>query len=110
MTHRRIRVLPDGTHVYANYNRYKPLAPEQRKYGVNKPDHPEAVRFHTRWFVPLELLPEDARVMPETRPDDDTLRHRAICRCQVCKRPQAPVLWRQRHEKQRSGLAFRELR
>ena len=96
MTHRRIRVTEDGTHIYANYNRYRPLKPEERKYGVNKPDHPEAVRFHTQWFVPLELLDEAARVMPETRPDSATLDHRATCRCEVCKRPEAAILWARR--------------
>lgn len=69
MTHRPIKTLPDGTRVYASYHRYKPKTAEERIYGVNKPDHPDAVRFHSRWFVPLELLPDEERVMPETRPD-----------------------------------------
>ena len=96
MTHRRIRVTEDGTHIYANYNRYKPLSESERKNRVRRPDHPEAVRFHTQWFLPLELAPEDARVMPETRPDSDTLDHRATCTCAVCKRPEAAILWARR--------------
>lgn len=94
MTHRPIRTEPDGTRVYADGRRYKPLAPEQRKNGVNRPDHPEAVRFHTRWFLPLQLLDDARRAMPATRPDDQTLEHRASCLCEVCQRPQATVLWR----------------
>lgn len=94
MTHRPIRTEPDGTRVYSNYTRYKPLSPEERKYGVNKPDHPDAVRFHARWFVPLTLLPDTQRSMPATREDAETLLHRATCTCEVCRRPQAPVHWR----------------
>lgn len=96
MSEHRIRVLPDGTRVYSNYTRYKPLDPAQRVNGVNRPDDPRAVRFHTRWFLPLDLLPDTSRQMPETRPDDQTLEHRASCRCSVCTRPQAPVLWARR--------------
>ena len=104
MTHHRIRTDEDGTRVYSNYTRYRPLAPEERTNGINRPDDPRAVRFHTRWFLPLELLEDGARAMPETRPDAETLEHRALCRCDVCKRPQAAVLWRRRH---RTGRAVR---
>jgi hypothetical protein len=69
MTHHPIRELEDGTRVYANYHRYKPKAPEERIYGVNKPDDPRAVRFHTKWFLPLDVLPDDVRTMPPTRED-----------------------------------------
>jgi hypothetical protein len=68
MTHHPIRVLEDGTRVYANYHRYKPKPISERKNGVNKPDDPRAVRFHTKWFLPLDVLPDDERVMPTTRP------------------------------------------
>lgn len=87
-------VLPDGTRVYTNGVRYKPLTAAERVNGVNQPDDPRAVRFHTRWFIPLDLLPDEKRCMPLTRPDDATLRHRASCICEVCRRPQAPILWR----------------
>lgn len=68
MTHHPIRVLEDGTRVYANYHRYRPKALDERKNGVNKPDDPRAVRFHTKWFLPLDVLPDEERVMPATRP------------------------------------------
>lgn len=93
MTHRPIRTEPDGTRVYADGRRYTPRRPEERVYGVNKPDDPRAVRFHTRWFLPLPLLPEAQRTMPATRPDDQTLEHKGSCRCEVCLRPQARALW-----------------
>lgn len=69
MTHHPIRELEDGTRVYANYHRYRPLPSDQRKNGVNKPDDPRAVRFHTKWFLPLDVLPDEQRDMPVTKPD-----------------------------------------
>lgn len=69
MTHRPIETLPDGTRVYQGGHRYKPKAPEERVYGVNKPDDPRAVRFHGNWYLPLDLLPDEERVMPVTKPD-----------------------------------------
>lgn len=40
--------------------------------------------------VPNHVMIEDElRVMPETRPDEDARSHKLICRCNVCKRPQA---------------------
>lgn len=72
---------------------YTPVPPEARKIGVNKPDDPRAVRFHGRWFLPLELIDDEQRVMPETRPDDQAYDHmtgvRGLCRCDVCRRPEA---------------------
>lgn len=68
MTHHPIKVLEDGTRVYANYHRYKPKAAEERINGVNKPDDPRAVRFHTKWFLPLDVLDDSKRVMPATYP------------------------------------------
>ena len=101
MTHREVRVLEDGTRVYADYHRYRPLSGDERTYGVRKPDDPRAVRFHTKWFLPLELLDDGDRVMPETRPDDQTLEHSAICRCEVCSRPQAAGQWQRRARRER---------
>lgn len=98
MTHHEIKTLPDGTRVYSNYHRYKPKPPEERKYGVNKPQDPRAVRFHGTWFLPLELLDEAERVMPPTRADSDAYDHMSKpgkCACQVCRRPQAER-WRRR--------------
>ena len=93
MTHHPIRTEPDGTRVYSAGQRYKPKAAADRVYGVNKPDDPRAVRFHALWFLPLELVDDQARVMPETIPDDETLLHPAWCRCRVCTRPQAAAVW-----------------
>ena len=35
------------------------------------------------------MIPDDARKMPETRPDDEAAEHRLMCMCRVCKRPAA---------------------
>lgn len=75
MTHRQITTLDDGTRVYADGHRYRPRPSDERKYQVRRPDHPDAVRFHGRWFVPLELLPDDERLMPATRPFRDPRSH-----------------------------------
>lgn len=107
MTHRPIRTEPDGTRVYADGHRYKPKSPQERKRGVNKPDDPRAVRFHTQWFLPLELLPDDQREMPLTRPDNQTLLHKAGCRCEVCQRPGAAELWRRRRVSDRPSRPYR---
>lgn len=69
MTHRPIRELEDGTRVYADYHRYTPVPPEQRKYAVRKPDDPRAVRWRGDWLLPLETLPDEDRLLPATRPD-----------------------------------------
>lgn len=108
MTHNEVRVLEDGTRVYASYNRYVPVPVEERKIGINKPDHPGAQRFHTRWFLPLDVLPDEQRVWPQTRPDTDAYDHMeitALCRCEPCCRPQADR-WRRRwlREKNRDNV------
>lgn len=94
MTHRKIRTLEDGTRVYADYHRYKPMRDEDRTYQVRKPDDPRAVRFGSTWYLPLELLADEQRTMPETIPDAETLAHPAWCMCHVCRRPQATEVWR----------------
>lgn len=99
MTHREIKVLPDGTHWYKDGHGYKPKPEAERKYAKRKPDDPRAVRYRSDWYLPLDVLPDEARVMPETRPDEETLEHRAWCRCTVCSRPQAQVLWARRQKK-----------
>lgn len=99
MSQAKYRTEPDGTRVYTTGNRYKPVAEEDRVLGRRKPDHPEAVRFYGRWFLPLDLLPDEARTMPETLPDALTLEHRAWCTCEVCQRPQARILWRRQAAK-----------
>ena len=103
MTHHRIKVEPDGTRVYSNGVRYRPLSPEQRTYAVRKPDVPGAVRYHGKWYVPLPVLPAEARVMPATRPDEEAYEHMnrtAMCMCEVCRRPAAERWrrkWRREH-------------
>ncbi len=82
---------------------YTPVPPEERLIGVNRPDDPRAVRFHTRWFLPLEVLDEAERVLPETKPDSLAYDHMSKlvgCRCSVCLRPEArahQARWR-RHQ------------
>lgn len=95
MTHRPIRIEPDGTRVYVSGHRYKPKAPEERAYAINKPDDPRAVRFHGKWFLPLEVIPDEQRVWPETRPDTDAYEHSLLCQCDVCCRPEA-ARWRRK--------------
>ena len=92
MTHHAIKVLEDGTRVYSNGTRYRPVPPEKRKYGVRKPPVEGAVRLGGTWFHPLALLPLAARSWPETRPDTDAFDHAhkpRPCKCDVCRRPEA---------------------
>ena len=106
MTKHVIKELPDGTRVYSNYTRYKPVAPEERKYRVNKPDVPGAVRRGGTWYLPLTLLDDDARVLPETRPDTDAYEHMSKdrkCMCFVCRRPESER-WKTRWLKERNLL------
>jgi hypothetical protein len=87
--------LEDGTRVYKNYVRYKPVPLDQRKYKVNKPDDPSAFRHHGYWLLPLPLIDDEARSMPETRPDTDAYDHMTKprkCKCVPCQRPEA-VKW-----------------
>jgi hypothetical protein len=105
VTHRPIREEADSTRVYADYHRYTPVPPEKRKYAVRKPDDPRAVRYNADWFLPLEVLPDQARSLPETRPDDACLEHPASCRCDVCRRPQATILWRRRADREARARA-----
>jgi hypothetical protein len=101
MTHHVIRVEPDGTRVYSNYTRYKPMADKDRTNKVNKPDHPRAVRFHGDWFIMPLFLSDPERTMPETRPDEETLEHRALCKCDVCRRPASAEVWRKARRRRR---------
>jgi hypothetical protein len=107
VTHHRIKVLEDGTRVYSNGTRYKPLSQEQRKYGVRKPDDPEAQRYHGQWFLPLDLLPDEVRYKMETRPDTDAYDHMSKprpCKCDVCRRPEAQR-WKDRWRRDQMGMA-----
>jgi hypothetical protein len=98
VTHHPIRTEPDGTRVYSNGTRYKPKAPTERAYAVRKPDNPRAVRWRGQWLLPIVVLPDEQRVWPETRSDEEAYEHRAVtanCRCRVCMRPDAER-WRQK--------------
>jgi hypothetical protein len=64
-----VRVLEDGTRIYRNGMKYKPMDDADRTYRVRKPADPSAVRWRGVWFIPPTLLPETQRVMPETRPE-----------------------------------------
>jgi hypothetical protein len=89
VTHHVIRVEPDGTRVYSNYTRYRPRPDSVRVYARRKPDDPSAYFWGGNWFLPLEGLPEENRVMPPTRADSEAFHHmwkRRKCRCDVCHR------------------------
>ena len=106
MTHHPIKYLADGTRIYSNGTKYKPVEQWRRKYGMNKPDDPRAVLYNSRWYLPLELLPDDARVMPATRPDEDAYDHyakRQKCKCDVCRRPEAQRWKDKRMKEQRAS-------
>lgn len=94
-----LRVEDDGTVVYTSYGRYRPKKKEDRIYDVRQPDDPRAVRFWGSWYLPLEVLPEGARRLPETRPDDvayDHARKPLPCPCEPCSRPTAEF-WQRRY-------------
>jgi hypothetical protein len=87
-----VKVLEDGTRLYSNGTKYTPVPAEQRKKLRRKPTDPSAVRWAGEWLLPLDLLEEDQRQLPETRPDSLAYDHMARaykCRCPVCKRPEA---------------------
>lgn len=107
MTHHVIRVEADGTRVYSNYTRYKPKAPEERVYAQRRPAVADAVRWGGTWLLPLDLLPAEARLWPETRPDTDAFEHMSKprrCRCRVCRRPEAKPWKNQWRREQRAIL------
>lgn len=91
-----VQVLADGTRVYRSGHTYRPSG--RRVNGVRQPDDPRAVRFHTVWYLPLDVLEDAQRVMPETRPDEDAYEHMKVsvlCGCDVCRRP-AAERWRRK--------------
>lgn len=103
MSKHAIKVLEDGTRIYSNYYRYKPVADKDRKYAKRKPEDPRAVRWYGVWLLPLDLLDDTDRHIPETRPDTDAYDHmgRGLkCQCDVCRRPEAErwqlKWWRER--------------
>lgn len=99
MTLHPIRVLEDGTRIYSNHTRYKPKAASERKYKVRKPADPGAVRWGGKWWVKPQVVEENQRIMPLTRPDraafDHFMEGKKRCRCEVCMRKEGRV-WRDR--------------
>ena len=98
-----VRVLEDGTRVYANGVRYRPVAPEERRKKVRKPEDPHAVRWYGEWLILPELVPDDVRSMPETVPDSEAYEHwreKRWCRCEICTRPESRR-WKEKGERDR---------
>lgn len=96
-----IRTLPDGTRVYSQGQKYKPKPQAERKYKVRKPDDPRAVRWCGTWLLPIDVLNDEQRSMPETREDRETYEHMSrsvLCDCDVCRRPTADR-WRRKWRK-----------
>ena len=107
MTHHPVKVLADGTRVYSNGTKRTPVPDHLRKYKRRKPDDPRAVLYQGNWYLPLEVLPEDERVMPTTRPDTDAYDHMSKprkCKCDVCKRPEAKRWKNQWRREQRAQM------
>jgi hypothetical protein len=105
-----VKVLEDGTRVYSNRTTYTPIPPEQRKKISRKPDTPGAFRFRGDWLMPLPLIPEEQRSLPETLPDTVAYDHawKRECRCVVCRRPQAKawrLKWRRQMRRESSAIS-----
>lgn len=64
MTHHDIKVLEDGTRVYSNGTRYKPVAPEDRKRKTRKPESKTAFFWRGEWHEPHTFLDDDERDDP----------------------------------------------
>lgn len=101
MTSHPVTILEDGTRVYSNRTRYTPMPAEARKNSVRKPDDPRAFRWKGDWLLPLDLVAEEQRVLPETIPDTVAFDHayRRYCRCPACRRPTARA-WRKKWRRQ----------
>jgi hypothetical protein len=98
-----VRVLEDGTRVYANGVRYRPVAADERRNKVRRPEDPRAVRWYSEWLILPELVPENFRHMPETVPDSEAYEHwlkKRWCRCDICTRPESRR-WKEKAERVR---------
>jgi hypothetical protein len=99
-----VRVLEDGTRVYANGVRYRPVSDDKRRNKKRRPEDPRAVRWYNQWVILPELVADDDRSMPETVPDSEAYNHwleKRGCRCFICKRPESRR-WKERAEAARS--------
>jgi hypothetical protein len=106
VTSNPIKVLEDGTRVYSNRVKYRPKADHERIYKKRKPDHPQAVLYQGNWYLPLDLLPPEERVLPVTRADTDAYDHASKprkCKCDVCKRPESRR-WRNQWRREQRNL------
>lgn len=107
--------IPGGSgelRTYKSGKKYRKLLPEERKIGVNKPDDPRAVRLYGRWYLPLPVLADDARVLPDTKPDSiayDHMEKRGACSCEVCKRPEAER-WKRKWRREHGLMPVRDRR
>ncbi|HQZ85866.1 MAG TPA: hypothetical protein PLB21_09630 [Actinomycetota bacterium] len=98
-----VRVLEDGTRVYANGVRYKPVADDERRNKKRRPEDPRAVRWYSEWLILPELVPENFRHMPETVPDSEAYEHwlkKRWCRCEICTRPESKR-WKEKADRER---------
>jgi hypothetical protein len=98
-----VRVLEDGTRVYASGMKYKPVPAAERRNAVRRPEDPRAVRWYNEWIILVEVLPDEDRVWPETVPDSEAYEHwlvRRWCRCEICTRPSAKK-WKERADRER---------
>lgn len=103
------RTEPDGTRVYAKGHRYRPLSDEERVYARRKPADAEsrgAVRFAGNWYYPLEVLPDEQRAMPWSRPDEEAAGHHFGCQCYMCRT--VPRVRRLKRERIRRGSPARD--
>jgi hypothetical protein len=87
------RELEDGTRVYSNGFKYKPVPLDKRR---NR-KYPDGTQWHGgKPYAPLPLLPEDERVKPYTRPDEEAVQHHVGCACRSCQVPRVRRLKRVR--------------
>lgn len=99
-----IRVLEDGTRVYAGGMKYRPVSAEERRNKVRRPEDPRAVRWYSEWVILPDVLAEEDRVWPETVPDTEAYEHWLVkrgCRCEVCSRPESRG-WKEKADRIRS--------
>lgn len=98
------RTEPDGTRVYPHGHRYRPLSDEERVYARRKPADAEergAVRWRGNWYYPLDVLEDEQRELPWTRPDEEAAGHQLGCRCLMCRT--VPRVRRLKRERVRRG-------
>ena len=61
-----------------------------------------------RWLTPIDVLPDEQRTMPETRPDElayDHMEKRFGCSCDVCQRP-AAARWKEKWRRDQRRMVW----